>query len=106
MQAPLNEIVQLAVVDPRIAGLIGGTTAVTSTHDYVHGGVSLLALASGAILSLTLIVIHCMRWNEEKRQARIRLAIDIAASKREHEKIVLENRVLLLELKALRDKDK
>lgn len=94
------------VQDVKVAGTVAGGTTITSLFDLVQGGVSIFAIAAGAILSLTLVTIHLLRWHEDQRQAKIRLNIDVQSSKQLHERLSLENKVLTLELKALKAKDK
>lgn len=106
MKSALTDISQQLILNPKFAGVVGSTTAATSTFDLIQGGVSIFAIATGAFLSITLISIHLLRWHEDQREAKIRLKIDIESSKQLHERVALENKVLTLELKALKAKDK
>ena len=99
-------LIQQVMADPKVAGLIGSTTAATSTFDYIQGGVSIFAITTGAVLSLSLIIIHWQRWSADKKYAKTRLEMDMQLARKEKERYALENKVLSLELKALKDNEK
>ncbi len=65
-----QQIIQVTQ-DAKIAATIAGSTTITSVIDLVHGGVSIFAIAAGAILSLTLIVIHWQRWWADRENAKL-----------------------------------
>ncbi len=92
------------ITDAKVAGAVAGSTTITSLFDLIQGGVSIFAVAAGAILSLTLITIHLLRWRSDKRDANVRLEMDMEANKKLQERLTLENKVLSLELKTLKDK--
>ena len=93
-----------AVQDVKVAGTVAGGTTLTSLFDIIQGGISIFAIAAGALLSVTLIIIHWQRWSQDKRAMKIRLEMDVELSRKESERYALENKVLQLELKILREK--
>ncbi|MCP3921249.1 MAG: hypothetical protein GY714_01560 [Desulfobacterales bacterium] len=60
-----------ATQDAKVAATIAGSTTITSIVDLVYGGVSIFAVAAGATLSLTLIIIHLKRWKNDKAIAKL-----------------------------------
>ena len=58
--------------DVKVAGTVAGGSTLTGAFDLFQGGVSVIAVAAGACLSITLIAIHLMRWRNEKREADLR----------------------------------
>ena len=106
MRQEITVVLEQVIVNPKVAGLVGSTTAATSTFSYIQGGVSIFAIAAGAVLSLSLIIIHWQRWNADKQSAKTRLEMDMQLAKKEKERYALENKVLTLELKALKDNEK
>ncbi|MCP4395626.1 MAG: hypothetical protein GY804_15365 [Alphaproteobacteria bacterium] len=65
-----QQIIQ-ATQDAKIAATVAGSTTITSVIDLVHGGVSIFAIAAGATLSLTLIIIHWQRWWADRENAKL-----------------------------------
>ena len=68
-------LMQQTIVNPKVAGVVAGTTTATSTIDYIQGGVSLFAIGVGALLSVILIIIHLLRWRSDKRESDMRYKI-------------------------------
>lgn len=106
MRDLIEQLIPQIFSSPKLAATVGGTTAVTSTFDLIQGGVSLLAITVGALLSISLIVIHWKRWLKDEREAKIRLDMDIKANKKELEHMTLENRKLKIELNEKEKKKK
>ena len=63
------------VQNVKVAGTVAGGTTATSVFDLLQGGVSIFAITAGAVLSITLIIIHLMRWRSDKRESEMRYKI-------------------------------
>ena len=72
MEALAREILNHMATNPKLAGVVGGTTTITSTFEVVQGGVNIFAICAGALLSVSLITIHLLRWFAEKRESDLR----------------------------------
>ena len=82
------------ISDAKVAATVAGGTTITSLIDLIYGGVSIFAVAAGATLSLSLIIIHWKRWQIEKKESKVRFYIE-----KEHAR--LKNEALKLKLEAL-----
>lgn len=104
MKDYFSDILPTLISNPKIAATVAGSTTITSTFDLIQGGISIFAIGTGAILSITLIIIHWKRWFQEQKDSKIRLQIDVERSSEELKHFELENKKLQLEVIELKIK--
>lgn len=95
-----EQMVQMAQ-DVKVATTVGGSTTALTMFDLIQGGISIFALAAGAVLSLSLIIIHWQRWLAEKKEANYRVDLEMQDYLRKIKNYELENETLNLKLKVL-----
>jgi len=96
-----QQLLQMAQ-DSKVAATVAGSTTVTSMFELIQGGISVFAIASGAALSLSLIIIHWQRWCSEKKEHNRRMDMEAEDCLRKTKNYELENLSLHLKIKVLR----
>ncbi len=94
-------MIQMAL-DTKFATTVGGSTAAISMFDLVQGGVSIFAIAAGAILSLSLIFIHWERRFSDNKEKAIRDKLTKEETNRKRKSDELEIETLNLKIKVLK----
>ncbi|GAG53482.1 unnamed protein product, partial [marine sediment metagenome] len=85
----------------KIAATVAGSTTITSIVEMVHGGISIFAIAAGAVLSLSLIIIHWQRWWAEQKKSNKHALMEHEEYCRKKKSDELEIETLNLKMKVL-----
>lgn len=98
----MKEAIIQMTQDVKVASTVAGSTTITGVVDIVAGGINIFAIAAGAVLSISLIIIHWNNWFDKQKQKKKHREMEEDEYKRKKKSDELEIETLHLKLKVLR----